>query len=193
MVASWNAGEGRVVAAVFGPGPRGVEAMAKLVERKPRDPRFRVTWEAGAKVHVIVDAVEEGKFLNDVKVGVELLDQGSSGASAEVTALTQTGPGKYEAWVDAPRSPRLATVRAEGRVLERFEVAGRYAAEFEAVGNDHAAMEELAQRSGGRVIGVGEDQEIKIEWPGERVPLSAEFGIAGAGLLLGALWRWRRS
>jgi hypothetical protein len=42
-------------------------------------------------------------------------------------------------------------------------------------------------------LGVGEDQAIKIEWPEERVPLSAEFGLAGAGLILGALWRWRKS
>ena len=78
-------------------------------------------------------------------------------------------------------------------MIERYALADRYALEFEAIGNDHAAMEELARRSGGRVIGMGENEPVKMEWPGERVPMSSEFGIAGAGFVLSALWRWRRS
>ena len=37
----------------------------------------------------------------------------------------------------------------ERRVLDRFAVAGRYAPEFDAVGNDHERMRELAARSTG--------------------------------------------
>jgi hypothetical protein len=193
MAAHRNVGEGRVVAAAFKPELPAVDAMTKLVERKPHDPRFRVTCEAGAKVHVTVDGVEDGKFLNGKQITVELLDQSATGASAEVIPMMQTGPGKYEISLSAPRSPRLATVRSDGQSIGRFALAGRFAMEFDAVGNDHTAMDELARRSGGRVIGPAESQPIKMDWPAERVPLSSEFGIAGATLLLGALWRWRRS
>ena len=193
MSAVWNVGQGRVGAAGFKPGPGVVDSMAKLVERRPRDPRFRVTWQAGEKVHVAVDAAENGKFLNDQDVTVEISDQETAGAAREVIRLIQWGPGSYEISIPAPGSPRLATVRVEGRVVERFALPGRYAPEFEGVGNDRIAMEELARRSGGRVIDPGDDQPIQIHWPDERVSLASEFGIAGAGLLLGALWWWRRS
>jgi len=193
MAASWNVGEGRVVAAGFEAASRAVEAMAKVVERKPHDPRFRVSWEAGATVRVTVDAVDDGKFLNDMKGTFELLDDATSGSSHELIPLTQTGPGRYEASVPAPRSPRLARVTVEGHTIEQFALAGRYAPEFDAVGNDHAAMEELARRSGGRVIDPGDNEPVKIDWPAERVPLGSAFGIVGAGLLLTALWWWRRS
>ena len=84
-------------------------------------------------------------------------------------------------------------MRVHSKAIQRFGVAGRYAPEFEAVGNDHAAMEELARRTGGRVISAGDNGRIDIQWPVERVGLESECAVAGAAILLGGLWRWRRS
>ncbi|HEY8751913.1 MAG TPA: vWA domain-containing protein [Tepidisphaeraceae bacterium] len=193
MAARWNLGEGEVVATAFGPGASQVEAIANLIARKPHDPRYRVSWQSGATVHVVLDATEPGRSINEARVTLELLDQSAPAARAELTPMEQTAPGKYEASVPAPRSSRLATVRVAGQAIERVALPGRYAAEFEALGNDHTAMEELARKSGGRVISPAESGQLKINWPPRSVQLASETALAGAVLLLAALCRWRMS
>jgi hypothetical protein len=106
--------------------------------------------------------------------------------------VPQVAPGHYEAAVDAPPEPALATLRQDGRAVERLAVAGRYPAEFEHVGNDRRAMRELAARTGGSVVE-----------PSQRSPLDlgaqAHGGLAlgpwaaalAAALLAAALVWWR--
>lgn len=193
LAGSWNVGEGRVLAAAFGPGTAQLEMLTKGAEGNPRDPRFGVSWESGARVHVTVEAAEGNRYLNDLPVTVELVDVSHDGAGkADVRALEQTAPGRYEATFAAPRTPRLGVVRVDGKAVERAAVAGRYAPEFEAVGNDHAAMEELARRSGGRVVGPAEGKRLDIRWPAERVPLTSGVAFLGAAAVLGALFAMRK-
>jgi hypothetical protein len=185
MAAEWNAGEGRVLGAAFSPSPSLDEILAHRIARPPRDPRFHVTWENGSVLRVVVDAIDAGKYLNGQQLALEI---GSS-----TRAVPQTGPGKYELAVDAPRSPTVVTLRANGRTLDRIAVAGRYAPEFDAVGNDLAAMREVAGRSGGAVVPPAQGKPIEIHWPSRSVSLVPELSTLGALCIVASLITWRRT
>jgi hypothetical protein len=187
MAAQWNIGQGKVAALAFEPDGARAQAIAEWVAQKPFDPRFKVKWEAGEKVNVSVDAIEGGKYLNEKAFSIDLLDPSVSDAAIASTPLVQTAPGRYEVSVLAPRSSRLATIRAEGHAIARFAVAGRYAPEFDAIGNDVAAMNELARRSAGRVIDPTDTRQLDIQWPPDQISLAAPTAFTGVALMLGAL------
>lgn len=185
MIAQWNIGEGRVTAAAFSPRPAATETLAGRVAAPPRDPRFHVSWETGNLLRVAVDAIVGTTYLNSQDLEIDW-----GGSSHQ---LPQTGPGRYELEIEAPTSPAIATLRAGGRVLERIALAGRYAPEFDAIGNDLSAMRELAGRSGGAVIPPNQGKPIEIHWPPRRVSMVPEIAIAGAFFIGLALIVWRRT
>lgn len=193
MAARWNVGEGQALAAAFDPPADQVGRLADLVARPPHDPRFRVSWETAGHLRVVVDAQQNGEFLNDQQLTLELSEPSAKPGRGRLSPVPQTAPGRYELTLPAARSPGLATVRALGRVIGRIAVAGRYAPEFEAVGNDHAAMDELARRSGGQVVAPEQTTPLDIHWPPHPTPLTSPLAMA-AGLLiaLGLIW-WRMS
>jgi hypothetical protein len=185
MAASWNAGEGRVLGVAFAPDASTVERLAGLVARPPRDPRFHVSWETGSRLRVKIDAISGREYLNGQPLSLETGDARHP--------VPQTGPGQYELAIDAPRSASVATVRIGDQVLERFAIAGRYAPEFDGIGNDLAAMRELARRSGGAVVPPDQARPLDIHWPVREVPLVSVLSIAGAALIgAGLLW-WQRA
>ena len=129
--ALWNAGEGRVLAAAFGAAPGDVQRMAKLVERPPHDPRFRVTWETGPQLRVSIDAVDPGAatagaaYLNGRDLTLDLSPAaGAASGAVQSVAVPQAGPGRYELVVPAPRSPMLAGVRVGGDAGQSGRVLG---------------------------------------------------------------------
>ena len=187
MAAKWNVGEGQVLAGAFGVPSQHVQRLADLVARPPRDPRFHVTWRSNSELTVTVDASSDGDYLNDRLVTLELADGSNTGQRP----IPQVGPGRYELTMPAPRSAGVATVRAEGRAIDRIALASRYAPEFDALGNDHAAMKELARRSGGRVIAPDISRPLEIHWPRRAMPLTSILACAGALFVaLGLVW-WR--
>jgi hypothetical protein len=185
VAAEWNVGEGRVLAAAFSPEESVIRRMAAQVAKPPRDPRFHVSWDSGSVLRIAVDAIDRSKYLNGQELNLEV--------AGSTLKLPQTGPGRYELETDAPRSPATATLRAGGRVLERIALAGRYAPEFDAIGNDLAAMHELASRSGGAVIPPDQSRPIDINWPPRRMPITSALAIAGALFIALGLIAWRRS
>jgi hypothetical protein len=192
MAARWNVGEGRVVATAFNPSSETVEQFVGLVSRPPHDPRFRVAWNTGARLRIAIDASDEHGYLNGQHLTFEFSDGSRAGKAIPQTIL-QSGPGRYELSVPAPRSPGIATVRSGGQVIARVAVAGRYAPEFEAIGNDHAAMQELAGRSGGEVIPPNRTNPLDIHWPSRPVPIASFLACTGALLTaIGLIW-WRVS
>lgn len=184
MAARWNAGEGRVLAAAFAPDAGVIERLASLVARPPRDPRFHVTWETGPRLRVTIDAVAGRLYLNGQNLSLEL--------NASRHPIPQTGPGRYELTIQAPRSPAIATVRAGDQVLDQFAVAGRYAPEFDEIGNDLAAMRELARRSGGAVVPPDQAKPLDVHWPVREVSLTSLLAIAGAACVVAGLLWWQR-
>ena len=190
LAARWNVGSGVVAACGFAPTPDEVAGLARLIARPPRDPRFTVALEAGPRLTVRVDAVENGKYLNGLALRLELADA-ENADRARVIDIPQTGPGRYELSIWAPRVRSFATVRHESRVIDRLAVAGRYAPEFEAIGNDYDALRTLARRTGGRVIDRAWSKPIEIPFPRRELLLTPFLALGGAMALAIGLIRWR--
>jgi hypothetical protein len=183
--AKWSVGTGDVLALGFAPTPDEMNAIEQAIARRPRDPRFNITWHAGPTLHVRIDAIDNGTFLNDQHLSIDL-----NALSADVT-IPQTAPGRYEIDLPAPRAPMTATIMSDQHVLDRLAVAGRYPREFDAVGNDMDALRALATRSGGSVI--EPSRHDPLEFPDTRrvTSLAALFAILGALLIAGSLVIWR--
>jgi hypothetical protein len=194
LAARWSAGEGAVAAVAFaGATAQEVEALQKLVARPPRDPRLRVTWNAGSRLSVRVDATGADGYLNGLSLSLHIEDPAQPGGRSDAIPVPQTGPGEYEVSVEAPGSPAFAAVRHNGRTIDRTAVAGRYAAEFAAVGNDRAALRELARRSGGGLIEPSATGALDPPRPRRDVPLTSPLAAAGAACVAVALLWWRMS
>ncbi len=184
LAAQWQVGAGQVIAAAFPADSREVQAIAKLVEKPPRDPRFSIGIDAGSELRVSIDAIDGGRYLNGLSLSLEI-----SGAAPQT--IPQTAPGRYELTIPALRHPVFAAVRRDGAILRRIAVAGRYAPEFDAIGNNRARMEELARRSGGQVILPNHEGAIRISWPKDRVPLVSWLSAIGVLFIAAGLIRWR--
>ncbi|HSU68220.1 MAG TPA: hypothetical protein VLJ39_15180 [Tepidisphaeraceae bacterium] len=189
MAARWNLGEGRVIGVAFDLPESAVQQLATLVSRPPHDPRYRVKWDTGGTLHVAVDAVASGAYLNKQSLSLELAER--AGAALATHPIEQTAPGRYELSLPAPRSPGVATVRAGAQVIGRVAIAGRYAPEFDAIGNDSSAMHELARRSGGAVVPPDQTTPPDIRWPREPVSLVSPLALLGAALIGLSLTWWR--
>ncbi|MDB5299994.1 MAG: hypothetical protein JWO87_1657, partial [Phycisphaerales bacterium] len=189
--ARWNVGEGRVLALAFDPGPSLADALAQSAGRPPRDPRYRVTWETGPRLHVTVNALDGPRYLNGEKIELDLSEKSESASAAKSIAVPQTEPGRYELSLPAPRSPTFAAVRVAGRLMDRIAVAGRYAPEFDAVGSDPEAMEKLARRTGGQVVPSRQTWPIDFKWPRRPAPLTPVLAMIGAALIAWGLVTWK--
>src|SRR5262249_41284254 len=143
--ASWQVGIGQVAALAFEASPAEVAALAGLVARQPRDPRFKVSWSPGEHLSVSVDALSDQRPMNGLQMQVALIDESDPTGKVSSFPLPQNGPGRYETSLPAPRSAMMAMVRLGDRTIDRFAVAGRYAPEFNRIGNDRSAMGELAR------------------------------------------------
>ena len=191
MVGRWRVGAGEVVAVAFGANPREVEQIANLVAQPPRDPRFRIIWETGTDLRVTIDAVDGNTYLNGLSLELTISSATPAPSTPSLLPIPQTGPGRYDLAVESPREPAFAAVRQGNRVLDRTAVPGRYAREFDAIGNNVEAMNELTRRSGGRVIPPTQTKAIEFDWPSRDVPLTSWLATAGAILIAGGLLRWR--
>jgi len=194
MAARQRVGAGQVIALSYPADPAATAAtVAAAVAVPPRDPRLRVSWDAGERLRVSVDARDGDAYLNDLALVLDVRPLPSTpadGAPAPHVVL-QTAPGRYEVSLPAPRETSVATLRHDGRVVDRVAVAGRYAPEFDAVGNDRAQLERLAARTGGRVIEPTDAQPIDFAWPRRHVPLAGPLAMAAAVCIGLGLVSWR--
>ena len=188
--ARWRVGAGEVTAVGFATSTAEALRLAELIARPPRDPRFIVTWDTGRQLRVTVNAIDGKTFLNELGFTLELIDAEQLTAPPS-PVIPQTGPGMYQLSLPSPRHPMFASVHLGERRVDQIAVAGRYAPEFDAIGNDHAAMHELATRTGGQVIDVRQTRPIDFHWPRRDVPLASWFAGIGAILIAMGLVRWR--
>lgn len=188
MAARTNVGSGAVAAVAFRPPDAHVEAMTALVQSPPRDPRLMVSWRTGRDLIIELDAVDDAQPINGLSPTVVL---STPAGSSETFSLPQTAPGRYALTLAAPRSSVLATLHASGRVIDRFAVAGRYAAEFDGIGNDHEALASLAKRTGGRIIEPHDRRPLSIRARGATWRLTPYLAAAGALLIGLGLVAWR--
>ena len=106
MAARWNMGEGRVLAVAFDPMPGLVERLGSLVSRPPHDPRFHVSWETGPTLKVLVDAIDNGKYLNGKSITIELAEN-TTPEPAVHDPFSNPAPGQYQVTIPASRSGAL--------------------------------------------------------------------------------------
>ena len=188
MAARMNVGSGNVAAVAFRPADGHVEPLASLVQTPPRDPRLKVTWRTGRELVVDIDAATDAAPINGLSPTLVLSSPAGAG---ETLPVPQTGPGRYALTLPSPTLPKLATVRIDGRTVDRFAVAGRYAPEFDGIGNDRAALSSLARRSGGRVIEPSERARLSIRTGRRGTDLAPPLATAGAVLVGLGLIAWR--
>jgi hypothetical protein len=144
---------------------------------------------------VRIDAAVTDRPINGLSPRLDVIRADRSRSDPPLASVTipQTAPGRYELSVPAPARPAFAAVHLDGRLIDRIAVAGRYAPEFDAIGNDHAALRELARATGGAVIEPGQSTPIDFHWPVQRTPLVTPCCVVGALLIGAGLLRWRKS
>jgi hypothetical protein len=98
----------------------------------------------------------------------------------------------YEISITGPTDACIAMVTQDGRAIDRKALAGWYSPEFAAVGEDRAALESLAQSSGGKVIEPGQTSPIDFHWPRRPYPLASWLAVCGAIFLAAGLLAWKR-
>jgi hypothetical protein len=174
MAAKWQVGAGQVAAVAYSVETTDAETIAKIVATPPRDSRFTISWSAGSKLHVKIEAVDHGSFLNELQFELDI---------PSTYPIPQTGPGRYEVEIAAPRESVIATIRKGAQVLERLALAGRYPPEFDWIGNDRANLQALADRTGGKVIEPGSVKPIDFHWSRREIALAPWLASIGAILL----------
>ncbi|MGF1634608.1 MAG: hypothetical protein ACFCVE_12215, partial [Phycisphaerae bacterium] len=152
--------------------PAVLAALAEAVARPPLDPRLSVRWGTGQAVSVEVLAAEDGRPVNRLALTL--------GLDGEERPLEQTAPGRYAASLPAGPLPGVARLQLNGATLTQRAVAGRYPAEFEAIGNDADAAAAIATRTGGGVARLGE--RLTLPTRPTNVPLTLPLVVLGAAL-----------
>jgi hypothetical protein len=192
LAARQSMGAGEVLATAFAPSADELEAIATRLARPPRDPRFTITWTAQSTLVVRADVAPRSESSADRNgLALTLTIRPESGGEGQSLAIPQTAPGRYEVTVDAPRVPSFAAVTLAGQALDQTPLPGRYAAEFDAVGNDYDAMKRLAERTRGGVVTSAHASQLTLPTPQAELSLTPHLALASAGLLAMALARWR--
>jgi hypothetical protein len=190
LCARWTVGNGEVVACGFAPTPAEIGAIAKLIAKPPRDPRFAITWNAGPNLKVRIDASQAGQYLNGLALKLDLSED-ESPTAAQIHAIPQTAAGRYELSLPAPRRRTFASIRQANSLIDRIAVAARYAPEFDAIGNNYDALRTLTQRTGGKVIDRSWTKPIDFPFPRRELALAPWLGFFGAVVMALGLARWR--
>ena len=191
MIARWQFGSGTVVAAAMQSPPSLGSALADVTARPPRDPRFAVTWTTDETLMASVQAIENKTYLNSLPLVLQLIHQDGSTPTVEEHPLQQTAPGRYDISLPAPRTPVFAILRLRDNIVDRMPVAGRYAPEFDAIGNNRGAMNELAKRTGGQVIEPNQIAPIQFHLPLHEISLVTFLSAVAAALMAAALVLWK--
>lgn len=186
----WQVGSGRVVAVAAELSSADCDVIADRLARPVDDPRMSVRWHDEATLGVQVDAIDSNDFLNGLSLTLELFDPLTGALQAAV--VPQAGPGQYALERPAPTRPMLASIKLEGHIVARSAIAGHYAPEFTALGNDRAAIDRLARLTGGDVIEPSDQRPIDFHWPVRTIALAPWLAVLGAFSIGAALVRWRQ-
>lgn len=173
LVATCQAGAGRVVSVVAEVDPNDLAQIAQRLQQPPADPRFAVKWDE-RQDRVTLTARDRHGPMNGL--------QPTLARGGAIAAFDQTAPGEYGATIERRAEPTLATVNVGGQIVGRRAIAGRYAKEFDVTGNDRRALRTLTERTGGRLIQAGDNKAIDFpgatEWRSTRPVFSALSSLA---------------
>ncbi len=108
-----------------------------------RPPQFEATVrEEGTELHVIVDAVKDGQYLNDKTLELRY--------GGQTVALEQSGAGRYEASVARQAEAQTLLVVDGSDIVARSHLRSQ-GSEF-ATANGETLLRSIAERSGGQVV-----------------------------------------
>jgi hypothetical protein len=190
LQAGWQAGSGQVLAIAYPADNAAVETLTRSIAGQPNDPRFTITCTTGPTLRINLDAIDGSTYLNNEKPQIEMRDTRNTKTTPTVIPLSLIAPGRYETNLPAPRSGQLVTIRNGGQILKRFPLAGRYAPEFDHIGNDRANLQALADRTGESVILPGPAAPIDFHWPTKQTDLTSP--LLAVAFVLVALGLMRR-
>ena len=183
VVAAWQVGLGRVASVAATLSAEDLAAIVARLDRPPVDPRFRTTFDEAAG-NVCVEATDERGPMNGLALRLRRGDREA--------VFTQTGPGTYAAPLDRQPDPSVAIITQDNQVIARAALAGRYAAEFDRVGNDRKALLALADGTGGRLIDASETQPLMFPVRWRSVSLTPALAGLAAVLAVAAVLFIRR-
>lgn len=184
--ATWQAGAGKVVAFAFAAAPPLLADVADRLGAVGRDPRFQTRLIQGENDIVQVTAIENGAAMNELQLTARNL----GGAAMP---MEQVGPGRYEIRFDRQVKARVVEIIANDTVVDRVAVAGRYAAEFDAIGLNLENLRELAARTGGAVIEPTQTTPIQLSRKTIRRSIASWLAATAAALMLVGLILQHRS
>ncbi|HEY0008017.1 MAG TPA: VWA domain-containing protein [Tepidisphaeraceae bacterium] len=186
VIATRPLGAGTVVSIAADLPAEDLAKLVTLLARPTVDPRVTVDWQPDAQ-RVVLRVRDRDSLVNDLRP--ELVRR--TGSFRESLVFTQTSPGEYATEVAPASEPSVATVLLDGRIVSQRTLAGRYAPEFDAIGNDLPALERLAERTGGRVVQPGDVGLLDL--PSQRIPfaLRLPLTIASFALVAMAVLVWR--
>lgn len=191
ILSTWRYGAGEVSAIAFQPLIENAIRIAPGRSRQPIDLRYAVTWSTGPRLRVTIDTVTSKDVPDAMDFRLDLFDESTGRKQSH--AMPLVGPGRYELTLPAPREATFATVNFQNTTLARRAIASRYAAEFDAIGNDRAALADLAARTGGEVIEPSHESAIDFHWPPRNIRLTPWVATIGMLLLAAGLVVWRRA
>jgi uncharacterized membrane protein len=161
--------------------------------RPSTDPNVRVvTTDKGDRTQVVVEAVnEQGERLNFLQFQARAV--GPDG-SAKAFDLVQSGPGRYEATIDTVQagaytlSMGYATPGGDGAGVRRGAIQAAvtrpFADEFRALRDNAALLENVAKRTGGRVLGLDASAQL---WSRDGLTMPVSLHPVWMGVLLASL------
>lgn len=166
-------GLGRIVTLAFEPDETLLKEIIAAIERTPSDDRIRPEMIGDR----LVVRASDGTPLNQLDLKLVVDDR--------TRKLEQVAPGRYEVALDRSSRPRVGRILLGDGEVGRVAIPARHAAEFDAVGNDHAGLESLAKQSGGEVKSFDSDGRIEFRSKSRMVRLDAVFLLFG---LASAAW-----
>lgn len=167
--AEWQRGAGRVTALSFTPTSAELAVLASHIARQPSDPRVSID-VANHEIRIDASGLAECNH----RAFVLQIDNGSA------LGFTQIGPARYSLPIDAAAQPRVATILLDGAPIRRTVISPRYAAEFDAIGNNRQNLQSIADRSGGRVIQPTDLSPISLPRVRRDYALASPFAACGA-------------
>jgi uncharacterized membrane protein len=207
LLAQWQHGLGRVVAWTSDASSKWTPAWQgwgqyrqfwdqhlRWAMRPASDPNVRVvTSDRGDTTSVVVEATDDqGERLNFLRWQARAVRPDGTSAAFD---LVQAGPGRYEATIDSAlagaytlnmsyQRPGAEATAGSGRGSVQVAVTKPYADEFRSLRDNAGLLEQVAQRTGGRVLSAADAEKL---WERGTLVMPVSLRPIWLALLVGGL------
>ncbi len=171
LIATWNAGSGKVSSIVGQTSQNDLLQIANRLRKVPSNPNYQITIDT---IHnqLIVRLVTPGK--TDV-ISMERM----TGNQVKKSVLAIESPGVYKADLPRQEEPSIIVIRAGEDVIDRQPLSAHYPAEYDQIGNNRDNLKALADRTRGKIIEPDDNKPIEFPYREMWLDLTSIFA-AGA-------------